>query len=383
MQSNIEALWENFYYTKPLTFWEFVQEFENLKPLFGCIESALKDFDEKSRSLVKAPREIYVQGAVGIGKGVYCDFVLLYRIYLFLLLKTPHQLFSHATMTEYSVVILGPRAEEMLNGLIHFIESTRSKVFSIAHVVDRSIGDFESVQIDYGHPDSPVDFWLKKDLEGHYWFHSSYGNTLKVVTGRSEGNIIGNQPVISYLEGVDYELYNKLKIRVEARFHGLPFTTILVDKYPNNLYTDVLDQVIKEKENDPLALVERFCPLFYRDCKTVEDILKMKHPYAINDLTGEVRKRDDEGISGLNWSCFPEKWGDLDLYEMAKNRPEAFIRDILGEPLPGPLSTEYKVSDAVSAMNTIKNLINNYHIQIQFGSEGMFLYTTEGGRIKV
>jgi hypothetical protein len=109
----------------------------------------------------------------------------------------------------------------------------------------------------------------------------------------------------------------------------------------------------------------------------------MKHPYVINDLTGEVRNRDDKDISGLNWSCFPEKWGQLDLYKMAKTNPEAFIRDILGEPLPGPLSTEYKVSDALSALNTIKNLINNYHVQIQFGSDGMFLRAEGAGIVKV
>lgn len=380
MQNTTNVLWENFYRTKPLTFWEFVQDFKDLKPLFPCVESALKDFDESSKKL---PREIYVQGAVGIGKGVYCYFVLLYKIYLFLLLKNPSEIFSHAPSTEYSAIFAGLHAEDVFNGLLNFIQATGSKIFCLAHVTENSKDYFEDLRIDYGQPDSPVEFWIKKDLEGKYWFQSKFGNKLEAVIVHGDRDIIGRQPVISYLAEPDYELYRKVDLRVSARFFSLPFTAIIVDKAPNNLYTDVLDQIIKEKENDPIAVVERFCPLFYRDCKTVEDILKMKHPYVINDLTGEVRNRDDESISGLNWSCFPEKWGQLDLYKMAKTNPEAFIRDILGEPLPGPLSTEYKVSDAISAMNTIKNLINNYHIQIQFGSEGMFLYTADEGKIKV
>lgn len=380
MQNTTNVLWENFYYTKPLTFWEFVQDFKDLKPLFPCVESALKDFDESSKKL---PREIYVQGAVGIGKGVYCYFVLLYKIYLFLLLKNPSEIFSHAPSIEYSAIFAGSHSEDVFNGLLNFIQATGSGLFSLTHVTGNSKEYFEDLRIDYARPDSPVEFWIKKDLEGKYWFQSSFGNKLEAVIVRNDWDIIGRQPVISYLAEPDYELYRKVDSRVSARFFNLPFTAIVVDKSPNNLYTDVLDQIIKEKENDPIAVVERFCPLFYRDCKTVEDILKMNHPYVINDLTGEVRNRDEEGISGLNWSCFPEKWGQLDLYKMAKTNPEAFIRDILGKPLPGPLSTEYKVSDALSAMNTIKNLINNYHIQIQFGDEGMFLRAEGAGIVKV
>lgn len=380
MQNVTNVLWENLYHTKPLTFWEFVQDFKDLKPLFPCIESALKDFDESSKKL---PREIYVQGATSIGKGVYCYFVLLYKIYLFLLLKNPSEIFSHAPETVYSILFAGLHAEDVFNGLLHFIQSTGSGLFCLTHVSDTSGDFFEDIKIDYARPDSQVCFWIKKDQEGKYWFQSVFGNKLEVVVVHNDTDIIGRQPVVSYLAEPDYELYRKVDLRVSARFFNLPFTTILVDKAPNNLYTDVLDQIIKEKENDPIAVVERFCPLFYRDCKIVEDILEMRHPYVINILTGEVKNRDDENISGLNWSCFPEKWGQLDLYKMAKANPEAFIRDILGEPLPGPLSKEYKVSDTLSAMNTIKNLINNYHIQIQFGSDGMFLRAEDVGTIKV
>ena len=85
MQNNTKVLWEQYYHTTPLTFWEFVQEFKSLKSLFPCVENALKKFDKRSENLSTYPSEIYVQGAVGIGKGVYCSLIFLYRIYLFLL----------------------------------------------------------------------------------------------------------------------------------------------------------------------------------------------------------------------------------------------------------------------------------------------------------
>ena len=84
MQNNTKVLWEQYYHTTPLTFWEFVQEFKSLKSLFPCVENALKNFDKKSQNFYTYPSEIYVQGAVGIGKGVYCTLIFLYRIYLFL-----------------------------------------------------------------------------------------------------------------------------------------------------------------------------------------------------------------------------------------------------------------------------------------------------------
>lgn len=381
MQNTTNVLWENFYYTKPLTFWEFVQDFKDLKPLFPCVESALKDFDESSKKL---PREIYVQGAVGIGKGVYCYFVLLYKIYLFLLLKNPSELFSHAPSTVYSAIFAGLHSEDVFNGLLNFIQSAGSGIFCLTHVSDSSKEYFEDLKIDYARPDSKVEFWVKKDQEGKYWFQSKFGNKLEAVISHGDRDIICKQPVISYLAEPDYELYRKIELRVSARFFNLPFTAIIVDKAPNNLYTDVLDQIIKEKENDPIAVVERFCPLFYRDCKTVDDILKIKHSYVINDLTGEVRNRDDKDISGLDWPCFPEKWGQMDLYKMATTNPEAFIRDILGEPLPAPLSKEYKVTDELSALQTVRKLIKDYHIKITYGNDGMYLAIDEvNTKIKV
>lgn len=375
MQNTTNVLWENFYYTKPLTFWEFVQDFKDLKPLFPCVESALKDFDE---SVKRLPREVYVQGAIGIGKGIYCYFVLLYKIYLFLLLKNPSEIFSHAPGVTYSILFAGSHSEDVFNGLLNFVQNTGSGLFSLVQASDTSDNFFEDIKIVYARPDSQVNFWIRKDQEGKYWFQSVFGNKLEVAIFRDDADIIGRQPVISYLAEPDYELYRKVEMRVAARFFNLPFTTIIVDKAPNNLYADVLDQIIKEKESNPIAVVERFCPLFYKDCKTAEDILEISHKYAINILTGEVKNRDDENVSGLDWSCFPEEWGQLNLYRMAKTNPEAFIRDILGKPLSKPLSKDYKVSDTLDAMYTIKNLINNYHIRIQFGSDGMFLCAEDG-----
>lgn len=121
MQNNTKVLWEQYYHTTPLTFWEFVQEFKSLKSLFPCVENALKKFDKRSENLSTYPNEIYVQGAVGIGKGVYCSLIFLYRIYLFLLLKDPCEVLHLAPSAPIHAVFIGHRADQTLKGIINFI----------------------------------------------------------------------------------------------------------------------------------------------------------------------------------------------------------------------------------------------------------------------
>lgn len=366
MQNTIDVLWENFYYTKPLTLWEFVQEFKSLKSLFPCVKDALKRFDESTKTLSTYPSEIYVQGAVGIGKGVYCYLVFLYRVYLFLLLKEPHKLMSWAPSTKIGAIVVGPKANETLKGIVNFIQSAGSKTFN------------------------DVDFWVRKSTENDYVFESKYGNRLVFEAVKTQVDLLGLQPAVSYFESDDYDLYCSLVKRVIARF-GLQnkafFSTIIVDKFPNNLYLDLLDQTIKEKEKETNVLVERFVYYFYKNVENGE-FWKDKHDYMIDPDTGKVERKDAKDVEGLNWICFPEIYksatGEMNLYEMAKRDPETFIKDILGLPLTFPLSKEYKVTDELSALQTVRNLIKDYHIKITYDSDGMYLAIDEvNTKIKV
>ena len=108
----------------------------------------------------------------------------------------------------------------------------------------------------------------------------------------------------------------------------------------------------------------------------------------IDPDTGKVERKDAEDVEGLNWICFPGVYksttGEMNLYEMAKKNPEAFIKDILGLPLTTPLSKEYKVTDELSALQTVRKLIKDYHIKITYGNDGMYLAIDEvNTKIKV
>lgn len=386
MQNAIDVLWENFYYTKPLTFWEFVQEFKSLKSLFPCVKDALKRFDESTKTLSTYPSEVYVQGAMGIGKGVYCYLVFLYRIYLFLLLKEPHRLMSWSPSAEIGAVVIGPRADETLKGIINFIQSAGSTTFEILSTTSK----VNSTKTSRINNTRKADCWIYYDKKGNPVFESKYENRLVFRAATHQGALIGLQPAVSYFESDDYDLYCSLVKRVNTRF-GLQnkalFSTIIVDKFPNNLYSDLLDQTIKEKEKEANVLVERFVYYFYKNVEN-EEFWKDKHDYMIDPDTGKVERTNAKNVEGLNWICFPEIYktttGEMNLYEMAKKDPEAFIRDILGLPLTTPLLKEYKVTDELSALQTVRKLIKDYHIKITYGNDGMYLAIDEvNTKIKV
>lgn len=390
MQNAIDVLWENFYYTKPLTFWEFVQEFKSLKSLFPCVKDALKRFDESTKMLSTYPSEIYVQGAVGIGKGVYCYLVFLYRVYLFLLLKEPHKLMSWAPSAEIGAVVIGPRADETLKGIVNFIQSAESNIFGIGHEYENNDKKVVSEIVWSTKDENTTDLWLEKGLDGKFYFKAKNGNKLVFEAVTNQVGLMGLQPAINYFESDDYDLYCSLVTRVQARFglqNKVLFSTIIVDKFPNNLYSDLLDQTIKEKEKEANVLVERFVYYFYKNVEN-EEFWKDKHDYMIDPDTGKVERKDAENVEGLNWICFPGIYKsttcEMNLYEMAKKNPEAFIKDILGLPLTTPLSKEYKVTDELSALQTVRKLIKDYHIKITYGNDGMYLAIDEvNTKIKV
>lgn len=379
MQNNTKVLWEQYYHTTPLTFWEFVQEFKSLKSLFPCVENALKNFDKKSQNFYTYPSEIYVQGAVGIGKGVYCTLIFLYRIYLFLLLKEPYRVLEFAPSVSIHAIFIGRHADQMIKGIVNFIESAESTIFSSIHTISAT-ESYEETIADYTPEDAKsIKFWVKRGLDGSYSFGSKYGHSITLKIVRTASDLIGLQPVISYFENADYDMYNSLMTRIKNRLgigNKIMFSTVIIDKYPNNLYSDLLDQTIQEKEYATNTLVERFVPLFYKDCSTELDKCKIESAYKICLSTGEIKKVQDYTSDG-HWVRFPMKWNGMDLLEKATEDPENFIRDILGLPVESPFSKEYKVTDSLSALQTVRKLIKDYNMQMTFDKDGFYLSIPE------
>jgi len=74
----------------------------------------------------------------------------------------------------------------------------------------------------------------------------------------------------------------------------------------------------------------------------------------------------------------------MNLVEKAFEDPATFIKDVLGLPILSPFSQEYKVTDSLSALQTVRKLIRDYNMQITFGKEGTYLSIPEvNTKIKV
>ena len=388
MQNASDVLWESFYTSKPLTFWEFIQTFKNLKSLFGCVENALKRFDARSKNFQNYPDEIFVQGPVGIGKGLYCYLILLYRIYLFSLLKNPWGFFNFAPSATFGVVLLGSHSKDHKKGLMHLIKDAQSTIFNVM--------DSNNEKNDY-HTSTGF-ICMKEFLDGEVRFCAQNGNTLNLYYSKNVNDwtaLIGTNPVIVYIDTMElpkaWELYNEALTRIRSRFwhfNQIFFTTILVDKYPNNLYEDILDQHIQQVENDPNSLVERFVPSWLKYCKNPEDFEEVEktYDYFINTENGKVypigKDTDIKSIKDdKRLVMFPSTWntyaGSINLLDMANSDPDIFIRDWIGWPLSMPLKMELKVTDSISALTALRQLIKNYHIQIISGEEGMYASVPE------
>lgn len=70
-------------------------------------------------------------------------------------------------------------------------------------------------------------------------------------------------------------------------------------------------------------------------------------------------------------------WNNINLFEKASENPEVFIRDIIGLPILAPFSCEYKITDALSALQTVRKLIKDYNMQMTFEKNGFYLSVPE------
>lgn len=297
---------------------------------------------------------------------------------MFLLLKDPYEALHLAPSVPIYAVFIGHRADQTLKGIINFIESAGSTIFGITQVVSTS-KSAETMVINYSSNQSLPEFWAKRELNGGITFKSKYGNSISLKVIKTAADLIATQPLISYFESSDPDMYKNLIHRVNSRLglaEKLMFSTIIVDKYPNNLYSDLLDQVIQEKENCTNTLVERFVPIFYKDCSTELDKCKIESAYKICLSTGKIEKVQDY-TNNNHWVRFPMKWNGMDLLEKATKDPENFIRDVLGLPVESPFSKEYKVTDSLSALQTVRKLIKDYNMQMTFDKDGFYLSIPE------
>lgn len=396
MQNQIKVLWESYYVKKPLTFWEFVEKQTNLKQLFGCIEISLKTYSvEFDKNLTKTS-EVYASGATGIGKGVYAYLIIAYRLYLAMLLKNPKKdIFQIAPAAELSCLFAGKHCDEKLASFLGFLRGIQDKENPL-FVFLEDTGDFKVAE------DQIV---IYKDEVGRYFAYYK-GNEIAFRTIKSNAEMLCTNPLIVDYDADGYEtttamrMYEYIKHRLVARFGSAKdlFSRLLVEKSPNNLYNDLLDQHIHEIEKNYEYLVERFVPIYMKHVKTYKDVAQLpKNTHfidisngivgCIEDLESYTKQHPNSDIREFPTSVqqiFTEKSTkkafvkEDKLLDLAQEDPKRFVNEILGEPIPNPYKTTIEVKDALGALQTVRKLMLDYQIQFTFGEkDGAYLSIPE------
>lgn len=385
MQNQIKVLWESYYVKKPLTFWEFVEKQTNLKQLFGCIEISLKTYNvEFDKNLTKTS-EVYASGAVGIGKGVYAYLIIAYRLYLGMLLKNPkEEIFKFAPTTEISCLFAGKHCDEKLAGFLGFLRGIQDKENPLFVFLE----DTEDFKVAEGR------IVIYKDETGRYFAYYK-GNEIAFRTIKSNAEMLCTNPLIVDFDADGYEtatamrMYENIKHRVAARFGSAKdlFSCLLVEKSPNNLYNDLLDQHIHEIEKNYEYLVERFVPIYMKHVKSYKDVPQLpKNTHfidvssgvvgCIENLESYIRQHpssDTRDFPASVQQTFTEESTkksfvkEDELLDLALEDPKRFVNEILGEPIPNPYKTTIEVKDALGALQTVRRLMLDYQIQFTFG----------------
>ena len=88
-----------------------------------------------------------------------------------------------------------------------------------------------------------------------------------------------------------FRIFGKIKNRIDSRFGDKKiFTQFVIDKNPNNLFSDLLDQYI---ENTKCLYVEKFLPLYMRDIKSWDEVVQIKNDYFIDLENGCILRCED------------------------------------------------------------------------------------------
>lgn len=363
MQSKITALWEFYYIKKPLTFWEFVKRQTNLKNLFSCVETALKTYEREFERAPYTVSEVYVTGALGVGKNVYTYLIIAYRLYLAMLLKNPKEaIFQIAPTCELSCVFIGLRHSDKLKMFLHFLREVQDEKDPIFNFNENASG-----------------ITIFQNSKGVYTARYQDNEIVfKSVTGVSD--LLGVNPLIVDYDAAVYDtvtsigFLKQIQRRIDACFGFSKnlFSCLVVEKSPNNLYNDLIDQYIERT----ICLVERFVPMYLRDIRDADQLPKNTH--FIDLLNGTVDK-----VGNLDTYTtthpeniirqFPAKVNNTNLLELAIKNPKEFINDFLGESIPVPCRVTSEFCEKLNILQNVRKMIIDNQIQFTFDKNGSYL----------
>ena len=348
--------WENYFTEKPLSFSEFVDTYDGKEQIFPHI---MEKIQEISKNHIAT--EYYIQGIIGSGKTTLIYLLAAYKVYLFLLLKSPSSLFNLSPTSEYVMAVFGGSSRKtgslFAEGFSHFL----SKIPFFRYASD-NFSELDSA-------------WTRNALNDVITFKHN-GNELHCRMFVNDADLLGNNVVIGIMTELSFyqeacnissemifRIFNKLRWRIDSRCKGNFISLLIVEKSPNNIWGDLMDKYFYENViNNPKQMLITFQRYWV--------IFKNKDPSAdidsyINIYTGEV---SSNLLNNFDYIGFPSKFNGIDFLEKAKGCPEEFIKDYVGIPLQlGMNKKSYEV------MKQIKDLMYKYNIDITYKHGKMYL----------
>ena len=350
--------WETYFTEKPLSFNEFVDTYTYKKAVYPHI---LKTIDEISSQPSK--HEFFIQGFVGCGKTTLIYLLLAYKVYLYLILKSAKSYYDVIPDAKLNMIIFAPTKK-----------TASLTVFAFLRVIDgipffkrvRNVKDF----LDYAndaiyttsYPDDVLTF-RKSD------------NILHVIAAENETDLICSNPIFGVLTELDsltkkgttsdqiFSFYQKLSWRINSRCKG-KLSTIIVEKNPYSYYDDVIDQIMYTTRD--LGKMVIFYHYYWRVFKDKDPNAKIDSTFNIT--TCQVVEKEEDILPGDDFVEFPSMFNGTNLLELAHNKPEQFLRDIIGMP-----TTIKQHSETLDIMKDIANKIHNSHLEISIKNGAVFL----------
>ena len=356
--------WEKYFISKPLSFNEFVDQSSVKEFLYPHIKNTINLLSNHAEVT-----QLYIQGCVGSGKSMIVKLYSLYKVYLYMLLKNPSSTFSLSSCQETAIYLFGD--DESNNLLINSLISELNKFSSIFQSVNKFTDNPSKIEymFDYDDRDHKKDCFICFNYHGVKLRSYSFLERKELLGKNIIIGIAADLSFVAERTGLSntkiFDVLQKLKYRIDSRFTGNPISLFLVDKDPNNLWNDPLDQMMinMPEIKDHTAMIR------YTDYwKLYTDKITTDKVAYISLSTGKVS--DDKPEDMGDWRAFP----NIDfLRKEAEENPVGFIKDFIGIPC-----SIGQLRNMEEAINEIKTIMMKNHISLLYKNNRMYLEANNG-----
>lgn len=352
--------WEKYFTEKPLSFKGFVEIYQQKEKIFPHILEKINVISNNPQYI-----EFFIQGFVGSGKSTLIYLLTAYKVYLFLLLKSPHELYGLSDDGKFFVMFYLPdkRYAELL--IYAFINLLKDFPF-FKEVKNLQEPDLDNNVISFKTFESDDLLTFKK--------HNTF---LHVKAAKNKYDLYGACVIMCIISEIGplrkrgvssseiFKFYKNVKHLIKSRYSG-PVNAIIVDKDPDNYYTDVFDRYISEHVQDSPTEMSITFQNYWELFRNLDPDSKIDSIF--NLTTCRVVDNMDDVLPGDNFIRFPSIFNNVNFLDKAKKCPKRFVNEVIGQPVC--MNT---CSPTYDAMVQVIDLINKHNLEISYKNGKVYL----------